>query len=358
MGVRSEQSPHDRHSLMSLDAHDVGPWTRAEVRHVLDAYGLGETAGETALAAEPRWDKSRAWCRVRTVNAVGGVAEWFLKKHHPAVCCREQHAVVEAFRALGGRAPEVVARPDGATWHELGDAVAEVQEVMAGRAMTRPTNALARDAVAQLAIWQRVPGGLIPEYRTGWHTTHVAGDLIQRAAERLDAEILLDGEARLMLDEEAAFDPDEPVGRWGPVHGDLWMANWMADGEDISALTDFDWVHYGSLVDDLADVLLAFCTNRDAPLDRPSLVEPPGVSTSRFELMVRRYEELSGPMSEDERRALPDRLRSHWVRHMAWTLIGLRERVHLRIVVTRAVEFDRWRRTRLPDLLREMPTGN
>ncbi len=343
---------------MSLDAHDVGPWTRAEVRDVLDAYGLGEPAAETALLAEPRRDLNRAWCRIRTVNAVGGVAEWFLKKHHQAVCRREQHAVVEAFRALGGRAPETVALPDGATWYDLDGAVVEIQRVVPGRAVARPTSALARDAVTQLAIWQRVPGRLVPEYRTGWHAKRDAGELIERATERLRAEHLLDGEARLLLDEEAAFDPDEPVGRWGTVHGDLWMANWIADGEDISALTDFDWVHYGSFVDDLADVLLAFCTNRDAPLDRPPLVEPPGVSTSRLELMVRRYEELSGPMSEDERRALPDRLRSHWVRHVAWTLIGLRERVHLKIVVTRAVEFDRWRRTRLPDLLREMPTGN
>jgi len=333
---------------VTLDAHIVFPWTVEEIREVLAAYRLGPLLTGPLAMPETGWDSQRARCRLRTATGA-----WFLKKHHPAVVRRESHALIRAFQREGGKAPEIMAQPNGETWLSLPDGTAcEVHRLASGRPLGRPRDTEALEASEQLALWQRVPVELVPEAWTGWYDPSEARRLGPQLIKKLASYGLPTGELEEALLAEAQLQShlQRPQAS-RPVHADLWRGNWVVQGDSMVVLTDFDWAHRGDRTDDLADLFLAMCTDRDTPADTEPLVAPPAVvDYDRMAVILRRYEALCGELSHEERACLPLRLRSYWVRHALWLLQSLEEPVHLRVAVDRTVRFIR----ALPLLVRHL----
>lgn len=307
---------------------------------MLAAFDLGEPMSGGPLH-EMGWDSHRARCAVETPRG-----HWFLKKHHPAVHRPEQHRVMNAFRELGGRAPEIMAQESGDTWHEAPDGAwfAEAHRVVPGAPPERVTENLALDAIEQMAIWHRVPVGIIPETWTGWYGGNDSIELCRHALQTLAAHGLSNNAVAGLLRSEAEYLAHEPVcEQQVPVHADLWLGNWVADSGRIAALTDFDWLHRGSRLDDLADAILAFASDRDTPLERDSALDTGvPVDANRARLMLTQYETAAGALSPGERQELPNRLRSAWVRHFVWIVLRAPERLYLEVAFTRAAEFAEW----------------
>ncbi|HDS74615.1 MAG TPA: hypothetical protein ENN56_03650, partial [Firmicutes bacterium] len=217
-----------------------------------------------------------------------------------------------------------------------------------------PTERDAVEAVRQVALLHRVPVDTIPREWSGWYRAIDTRRLIPETIDRMRSIGTANGEVEAFLDTELAFDPETDAPDPVPVHGDLWRGNWVADRGHIAALTDFDWLHRGSPMEDLADVILAFASNRDVSPDDAPLVEPPNaVLTDRVVLMLREYECVRGSLSSESRRLMPDMLRSLWLRHTAWIVRELDSPLHLQIALARAMEFRNWFHEVLPTVLRQ-----
>lgn len=302
---------------MTLSPHPIVPWTADEVAKTLRAYGLGEPID---IQAEDGWDCGRARCRVRTASG-----EWFVKKHHPAVVRREAHAVVAAFRARGGLAPEVMALPDGATWYDApGGDVVEVQRLVPGMAPGVASDEVALAAMAQVAILHGLSVDLVPRGLRGWYDLAEYVAVGTKVVERFRAVGLPTDEIAALVAEEAAGIPW--AGDDALIHGDLWRCNWVADEGRIAALTDFDYVHRSGRLDDVCDVILAFCSERDTAYGALPFIAPPAVVAGpRAAAMLAAYERARGPLSPQERAALPAVLRSQWFRHRIGVLDDARD---------------------------------
>jgi hypothetical protein len=311
--------PSEKHKarLVTLDAHPITPWTDSEIGDVLAAFGLGQRVdGPKSEASVSAIDYQRARCIVRTSSGA-----WFLKKHHPAAVRRESHAVVEAFRAAGGNAPRVVTLGSGGTWLDGTGYVAEAQELLPGVRIEHATDAQAVEAAEHTAILHRLPTGLVPEHLVGWYDRDLASDQWRDALANLDRLGVATEGLHDALPRDAKSAADATL-----LHSDLWRGNWLERGGGATALTDFDWVHRGDRLDDVADVVLAFCSDRDTRLDGDSVLptgcdSPTGVDAldvKRLGAMMERYTMIAGALSGDEWRRLRDHIVSQWMRHALW----------------------------------------
>jgi hypothetical protein len=333
---------------MPLDASSVAPWTDDEIRSTVEAYGLGEVTGPPAAPAELGWDQQRARVIVQTTSG-----EWFLKKHNADTCRREQHSLVRAFVSRGGRAPEIASLPDGSTWLQTIDAMVEAQRVVGGSVLLQPTNDLAKQAVEQLAIWHTTPVEEVPESWTGWYEPTDAESLGIAVLERLTTFGLPTRDLEQLIGEEVEMAGSPSVGRTVALHGDVWRGNWLVDGGAIAALTDFDWIHRGSRLDDLADLVHAFATGRDLPYDKPGISRHASpVYIGRGAAVITSYEDYLGPLEADEQVAFACKLRSHWLRHHLWILRQASDRVHLETVLKTTQDFCAWTRNGVERIIR------
>ncbi len=297
---------------MSLVAHPVEPWTVAEIASVVAAFDLGDfERTQVADLSEAGWDTGRARCRVAT-----GSGEYFLKKHHPAVVRRESHDVIAEFRALGGRAPEVLSTATGETWYDAVEWVAEVHRIVAGAPPERPGETAAVEAAHQLALLHRMPLDRVRSQATHWYDYASFLDDVPAIAARFRAAGLNFSELeRVLPDETGQLSEELPC---TVTHGDLWRGNWVVKSGHVTALTDFDWVCPGARIDDLADVLLAFGSDRDIPLGRRGITKRSGpILKDRMGAMLSSY---GADFTAAEREAFPHALRMAWLRHTSWLL--------------------------------------
>ncbi len=333
---------------MSLTDHHISPWTPCEVDAVLKLYALGWPTGDSTALSEVGWDTHRARCRVRTQSG-----EWFLKKHHPSVHRPEQHRVVRAFIDTGGLAPEIIALPSGDTWLDIGDAFAEVHRVVPGTVPHRPTLREAVDAAQQVALLHGIPVNTIPAEWNGWYGAADARQLVSEMIDRARTIRMFTPDLEAFLDAELGSDLEKVLDTCVPVHGDLWRGNWVVEHGHIAALTDFDWLHRGSALEDLADVILAFASNRDIPPGEPPIVQSPDVvDTARMARIVDEYERIRGPIDSESLSHLPDMLRSMWLRHVAWIVREADSPLDLQIALTRTEQFRNWIHYALPTVVR------
>jgi hypothetical protein len=335
-------------SAVPLDASSVAPWTDHEIRSTVEAYGLGKVTGPPTATAELGWDQQRARVIVQTTSG-----DWFLKKHHPAAYRNEQHSLVRAFVSRGGRAPEIASLPDGSTWLQAGDAMVEAQRVVDGSVLLQPTNDLAKQAVEQLATWHTTPVEDVPESWTGWYEPTDAESLGIAVLERLTTFGLPTRDIDQLIGEEVELAALPSVGKTVALHGDLWRGNWLVNGGAVAALTDFDWIHRGSRLDDLADLVHAFASGRDLPYHKPGISRPVcPVHIGRGAAIITMYENYFGPLDANERIAFTCRLRSHWLRHHLWILRRASDRVHLETILKTTLDFCAWTRNGVDRIIR------
>jgi Ser/Thr protein kinase RdoA (MazF antagonist) len=128
----------------------------------------------------------------------------------------------------------------------------------------------------------------------------------------------LEAEARGLLERL----PDERYWALPPavVHGDYHPANVKFRGEhagsgaEIVGLFDWDWACRQARLKDVADGILFFACPRERPLtgDLPSLTQPPLYDADRMRIFREAYE-AHLPLTDEERKVLPDMLRERWL---------------------------------------------
>ena len=280
---------------MSLRAHVVASWQAGEVAAVLGAFGLGDPVSQPRLFSD-RWDAQRSACSVETLQG-----PFFLKKHHESVVRPETHAAVRAFIEAGGAAVAPLDQWSGETWHRSPDGWwAEVAPLLPATPPQASDDALALQAAEQVAILHGLPPDCVPRDGADWFD---ADEALARFGSG-EASAALGG----WLDRTPAGLPE------AVTHGDLWLGNWLVADGGIAALTDFDWVSKGERLDDLCDVIMAFCSTRDTGRREFDVL------WERAEAMLATWERRCGDLTAGERDLLPARIAHAWARHAVWTL--------------------------------------
>ena len=225
-------------------------------------------------------------------------------------------ALLQNSYPLVDMAPLPVRRTNGETWYRSDeDWWAEVQTVIRGQSPGDVSNGIARQAAEQLAIFHRLPLDYSPVGKVGWFDAEEArGHLRTLAGAGREVELICSRLADLLTEPVHAGLPETVC------HGDLWLGNWLVDGQDIAGLTDFDWSGHGDRLNDLCDLILAFCSSRDHVKDKDSPDYGLHLNMDRAAMMLGIYQAECGDLTDMERELMPARLRSHWLRHVIWTL--------------------------------------
>lgn len=102
------------------------------------------------------------------------------------------------------------------------------------------------------------------------------------------------------------------------IHGDFHPANLRFINHRVSALFDFDWVSLQPRVRDIADGLLYFAAEREAPIDGSniySLTQSCRIDPGRSLIFLKAYQEVAGELglTECEVEAIPSFMRARWI---------------------------------------------
>jgi hypothetical protein len=295
-------------------SHAVAPWTDVEIAVVVDAFRLGKVTGPPRSPEETGWDPGRARCSITTDSG-----NWFLKKHHPDVVRPETHEIVVAFCAQGGLAPEIVLTTSGESWFITKDWHAEVHKHVEAHPVRMPCDSTAVDAARQTALFHGLLPRDFPVKRSGWYRPGDHATLFEHAFVALRAVGTDTTELARISHRGLATVNRDSVDEW-LVHGDLWRGNWLESGGNIVALTDFDWAHCGDRLEDICDVILTFCTDRDTAPGMARSTTGRVVNWDRVGIMLREYERYAPRLTPDEIGQMPPVMESLWIRHQAWLI--------------------------------------
>lgn len=94
------------------------------------------------------------------------------------------------------------------------------------------------------------------------------------------------------------------------IHGDYHGANLVFRGDRIVGVVDYDLAHWCSRVMEVAEAVIAFCT--DPGLQLRHIVYSGALDLERVRTFLAAYQE-EAPLSEMEIRALPDLIRTIWL---------------------------------------------
>lgn len=237
---------------------------------------------------------------------------------------RVRHAFMRHLHREGLPVPLLRARPDGSTWAVVADEIYELQEWREGVRY----HATADDAPRRVEAAGACLGALHqasavfeggpacwPEGRSPEAVAAAYLDLLRQAAARDDispavaaaATRIADGTAeRVALASQAlAVVPGPPELH---LHGDFQPRNlaFVADGSDmVSAIFDFDAMHWGRRVNEVAYALLAFAGLRDEEAGPPEPLVADGLDVVRAHAFLRAYGQVA-PAAEDDAPLLAD----------------------------------------------------
>ncbi len=290
-----------------------GDLSEQETTAILGAYDLGKLARYAYIERGYVNDK---WL----VEAERGL--YLLKRRHTSLrklaLVQAQHALVRHLRRQGFPAPALVRSRSGNTFLVHGGEVYEMQEYVPGAPfdVAKPAHltaaarmlgayhnavrgfghpALQRTAERYGAIaLSRIVKALLAEWRPAMMPE------IETQVRRLD-EHLRDLEGRFL---ELTHLPGRVI------HGDYHGANLVFQEQRVVAVVDYDLAHWCTRVLEVAEAIIAFCT--DDRLGLQHVVYPGALDLELVGGFVTAYVE-EAPLSEAEIGALPDMLRTIWL---------------------------------------------
>jgi Ser/Thr protein kinase RdoA (MazF antagonist) len=297
----------------------------------LDALREEATAALAAWGAQPG-----AW---RLIGAVSGslgsellpVVElegerYLLRRQPPGLgeaAILFRHTFMRHLRAEGLPVPYLRARPGGGTYAVIAGELYELQEWREGEPYAprgpRATSD-ASSAASTLGLLHQASALFAePPYR--WPPERQADalasayvDMLRAASQRDDVAPQLGAALERICDEmaeriAAAASALHPIP--GPpelhLHGDFQPHNLAFTPRGVAAIYDFDAVHWGRRLDELAYALLTFCGLDDEPGRPPAPLVDDGLDVLRAHAFLAAYGAVAPP-AEDEARLLGDAL--------------------------------------------------
>lgn len=287
-----------------------------EADRALAHYALGPTLGQAVSGGG-----------TANANLVIDTTEgrFFLRRRNPKYSQREfvafDHALMEHLAAAGLCTPLALPSREGRRWVELDGRVYELYPFMPGGEHDPTSEGEVRDSAATLARFHRATRDMIVPPGKDW-PRYDAPQLIREGlaeARELDdgshAEELGTAEAHLELLQRRL--PDERYAALPQlvIHGDYHPANVKFQDGRVVGVFDVDWATRQPRVRDLADGLLFFAAERDAPMDAAdiySVTQPFRLTEQRARLFLEAYEGIDALTSE-ETAALPEFMRARWL---------------------------------------------
>lgn len=228
------------------------------------------------------------------------------------------HSLLQYLRVHGLPVPEVVPTRDGGTWVEFEGGVYEIHAWLPGRPFeqgrlaqtTHAARLLARlhdltkdfrPAGAKNRAREDEPAGLLKQLEP--YLSQARGETLS-VLERMAAELRRMSEA---LPENAYRRLPHCI-----VHGDFHPGNVLFQGDEVSAMLDFDWANRQSRLVDVRDGLYFFAYRRPENLEADdiwSLTQPAARDADSVRVFLEEYSRTA-PLTAAERQALPLLLRS------------------------------------------------
>jgi Ser/Thr protein kinase RdoA (MazF antagonist) len=250
---------------------------------------------------------------------------YFQKKHHPAVVRRWVHEYQKRLATAGLPVLQPLGLIDGNTWYEHQDWLAEVFDAVDAKPPESVDINLARRMAEITALVSRELAEADIPSNAGWFDrgeyTMILDKLEFRASGRVLPSLIAEirNQIGLMCQRVERFlAVGPPV---GPVHGDLWLGNWLVRGGDVAALVDFDTLHVGPRLGDLADVLCSTATGRD--LIKRDWRDLSGLDYGRTKVVFDGYVNIVGPLLSEEKSAFEHLVMDHWWRHILIEFVSL-----------------------------------
>ncbi|MFP4248264.1 MAG: phosphotransferase [Armatimonadota bacterium] len=234
---------------------------------------------------------------------------------------RFDHALLAHLAADGLPVPRGVRAECGRAWLRERAHVYELFEFIEGQAHREGDPAELKAAGRVLAELHTSAARFESPVTKAWPRFHDPEDardgLEELLADAGDEDATALREALALARDLAERFPDERY--WSlprtVVQGDYHPANLKFDDGDVVGVFDWDWASDQPRMVDVADGLLFFCGEREAPLvggDIWSLTASFTIDQARVERFLEGYEAVL-MMTPDEREALPDLMRCRWL---------------------------------------------
>lgn len=232
---------------------------------------------------------------------------------------RFDHELNRRLAAEGFPVAPYLPSRDGSTWVALDGAVFEATPYVPGAIEGRPNERQLRDLGRQVGRLHEIGARFSHPDKEGFlREDHpsillpLIDELEQLAAGEPERTRFEELRATLLATNErlsARRDRD-----WTVIHGDLHPGNILFDGDEVSALFDFDYTARGMAIRDIGDCLLLVAGDRNSSFDPDdiwSLAQPCRLNEERAVALLRGYAEIRELPADWE--DLPLVLRSRWI---------------------------------------------
>jgi homoserine kinase type II len=250
------------------------------------------------------------------------MGRFLLKRRHASQrklgLVQAQHALVRYLRRAGYPAPALACTLHGNWLVVHGGEVYELQEYIPGHPFDPAKPGHLTAAARMLCAYHGVVMGFdhkalhqpVPRYGCSALRTTV-GALAEewRLPVPPELELLLGQLVEHVRDLEGRYLAFGPLPEL-VIHGDYHGANLIFRGDQIVGVVDYDLAHWCSRMMEVAEALIAFCT--DPGLQLRHIVYSGALDLERVSSFLRAYQEEAS-LSEVEIRALPDLVRSIWL---------------------------------------------
>jgi homoserine kinase type II len=251
-----------------------------------------------------------------------GTGQFLLKRRHASLrkpgLVQAQHALVRYLLRAGFPAPALVCTRYGNRLLVYREEVYEVQEYIPGHPFDPAAAGHLAAAARMLSFYHRAVMRFdhkalhqpVPRYGSSALRTAV-GALVDawRLPVPPELELLLRQLVEHVRDLEGRYQAFGPLPEL-VIHGDYHGGNLIFRGDQIVGVVDYDLAHWCSRMMEVAEALIAFCT--DPELQLKHIVYSGALDLERVSSFLTAYQEEAS-LSEAEIRALPDLVRSIWL---------------------------------------------
>jgi homoserine kinase type II len=247
---------------------------------------------------------------------------YLLKRRHASLrkrsVVRAQHALIGHLRSKGFPSPALIPTRSGNTLLEQEGEVYEIQEYVSGAPYEAVNRAQLVASARTLAFYHNAVWGFEqrslrwPAERYGASSlVRIVRALLESWGPAVGSELVqlvaeLEGHVRDLESRYAAFGPLPELVIHGDYHGD----NLVFQGDCIVAVLDYDLAHWCSRSMEVAEAIIAFCTDSEQGLKH--IVYAGALDLELVRSFLAAYQ-AAGPLSQAEVHALPDMIRTIWL---------------------------------------------